>query len=780
LPDRAVSGVRRGLLLVGWLVALAGTGGYVARTLELGADLRLFMPAPQTASERLLLEQVGEGPGARLLLVALEGAEPAALAQSSRALRAALAADVRFRLVANGEQALDEIPDALLAYRYLLEPTLDHARFDAAFLREQLGLRLEDLASPAADLLEPWLPRDPTLALLSVAEAWQPPQVPASYEEVWFTPDLTRALLAVETSAAGFDPDGQKAALDALAAQVAATRTQASIRHVVSGPGAFSVLMRERTQDEARWLGTLATIGMLGLLLIAYRSLPALLLAALPLASAALLGLLAVTVAFGTVHGITIAFGLTLIGVAQDYPLHLLSHHRPDRSALATARALWPTLATGVASTCIAYLAFLISGVAGLAQLAVFTIAGLAVAGLSTRYLLPRLLGPATRDYGDSPRLGRWWRAIATLPRPPRWLGLLLVGACLAWLAFAPVPMWENNLAALTPLPKPLLERDLELRRALGAPDVRHLLVLEGISAEQVLAREEATLPDLERLRAAGAIGGYDLAARYLPSAATQQRRRDALPEPAALRAALADALAGMPFQPGVFEPFVADVERARALPALTAADLEGTPLAARVGALLFERGGRWTGLVALAQIRDTEALRRWARTHGDLHLLDLKSASEGLVARYRERILWSLAGAALLLTLVVALALRRAARVRRVLAPMALTTLLLLTALHGAGVPLNLFHLIALVLAAGLGLDYALFFEHAADDPTEQRRTLHAVLVCASSTLMVFALLAASSQPVLRAIGVTVSLGVLLNFALALLLTRPGAEPAR
>jgi predicted exporter len=104
----------------------------------------------------------------------------------------------------------------------------------------------------------------------------------------------------------------------------------------------------------------------------------------------------------------------------------------------------------------------------------------------------------------------------------------------------------------------------------------------------------------------------------------------------------------------------------------------------------------------------------------------------------------------------------------------MALTTLVVLGLLHACGVSLNLFHLIALVLAAGLGLDYALFFERAADDPAEQRRTLHAVLVCSLSTLMVFALLAISSLPVLRAIGTTVAAGVVSNFVLALMLTRP------
>ena len=43
----------------------------------------------------------------------------------------------------------------------------------------------------------------------------------------------------------------------------------------------------------------------------------------------------------------------------------------------------------------------------------------------------------------------------------------------------------------------------------------------------------------------------------------------------------------------------------------------------------------------------------------------------------------------------------------------------------------------------------------------------------------MVFALLAFSTLPVLRAIGITVTAGVVSNFVLALLLTRAGDLPA-
>jgi predicted exporter len=225
-------------------------------------------------------------------------------------------------------------------------------------------------------------------------------------------------------------------------------------------------------------------------------------------------------------------------------------------------------------------------------------------------------------------------------------------------------------------------------------------------------------------------------------------------------------------------------VEKARRLRLLTVDQLRDSPLGVSVEMLLTQHGdgknkapARTTALVTFSGVQDVAALERFAAAAGSgVTLLDTKNASETLVTHQRIKILWSLAVAAVLLAGVVMFSLRQASRVYRVLAPMALTTLLIIGILQAAGVSMTLFHLIALILAAGLGLDYALFFEHAADDPMEQRRTLHALLVCSASTLMVFALLALSSLPVLRALGLTVSIGVVSNFVLALLLTRPAS----
>ncbi len=60
--------------------------------------------------------------------------------------------------------------------------------------------------------------------------------------------------------------------------------------------------------------------------------------------------------------------------------------------------------------------------------------------------------------------------------------------------------MWENDLGRLTPVPQPLLLQDAKLRQELGASDIRRMLVVEGASADEVLTRTEALVPQLDAL----------------------------------------------------------------------------------------------------------------------------------------------------------------------------------------------------------------------------------------------------------------------------------------
>ena len=755
-----------------WLALLAFAGWAISQRLQLSGDLRKFMPAAETPAQKLLIDELGEGPGSRLLLMSIAGVDRATLAMQSQDLRLALSARPEFALVTNGGDAsLDAIPERLRPYRYLLTDTFDRQPLDAAFLREQLDARVQDLGSPAAALIEPLLPSDPTLETLKLAESWQPANAPQRLHDVWFDRAGSKALLVAQTRAAGFDPTGQQLAVDAIQADFAKISAATGTALVLTGPGAFSVEIGGRTAAEAQLIGLVDTLGLILLLWVAYRSWKMPILGALPLATAGLAGLGAVVLGFDGVHGITIAFGFTLIGVVQDYPIHLFSHQRPGMSPWVNARALWPTLATGVVSTCIAYVTFLFSGVDGLKQLAVFTIAGMGAAAISTRFLLPALIDPAPRDVADSPVLARLWQRIARLPRP-KWSLAVLALAASGVIAFAPGQLWQNDLSKLTPVPADALARDAVLRDELGAPDVRYVLTVAGKSEDEVLQATEKLAVALDPLVAAGALAGYDMASRYLPSVAVQRARQARLPAAPQMQAMLAGVVQASPFNADAFDPFLADLDIARRAAPLQRAGLAGTPLAASVDGLLLGSGGQVTALVSLNGLQDPNAVARVAASNG-AQLLDMKQASESLVAAYRGRVLAALAVAAVLLTLTVWIALRQPRRVWRVLLPMALTTLIILAVLRGTGVELNLFHLVALILAAGLGLDYALFFDHAGDDRADQLRTLHALIVCSLMTLLVFCLLALSSIPVLRAIGTTVTLGVLANFVLALLVSR-------
>jgi len=764
--------MRATAILIVWLLVLAAVALFVQRTLVVSSDLRSFMPPAQNTDQKLLLDQIGEGPASRLLMLAVEGGDEAARTRFSHELTHELAGDARFSRVLNGEADLTTLDSRLLPYRFLLSPTLDSHAFDTDYLREQMQQRIEDLASPASSLIKPLLARDPTGEVLALVQRWTPTHTPRVCGGVWCDAQ-GNALLLLETRAAAFDPNAQGMAIDAVRSVFAALPDSAEARLTVSGPGYFSVVAATRTRAEAEWLSALGTAGFIALLLLAYRSARLVLLAALPIASGALAGIAATALVFGPIHGITLAFGFTLLGVAQEYPIRLFSHRRAGASAQASLAGVWPLLRLAIVSACIAYLAFYASGVAGLQQLATFTIAGLLVAGAATRWLLPTVLPTRFRDVAASAWLEGFRSWLDALP-PLRWLPWSVLALALGLMAWAPTSLWQNDLAALTPLPAELLKREGELRSALGAPDVRYLLVLEAPDADGVLSLSDQISPQVEKWIGDGKVDDVELPSRYLPSLATQRARQARLPDRATLAAALADAQRDTDFAPDLFAPFLDDVDAARALPLLTPQAFAASPLGARLAAMLSERDGHAFGLATLSGVHDPAAIATIAQqTQSRAHLLDLKAASESLVASYRTRIGAALLIALVLLALAVALAFRDFGRAWHVIAPMSLATLAALALLRAGGVSLSLFHLVALTLAAGLGLHYALFFERRVDDPAEARRTLHATIVCVASAVLVFGLLAASSVPVLRAIGATVALGVAFHFCLSIVMAR-------
>jgi predicted exporter len=751
-------------------------------------DLSAFLPRSPTATQRLLVDQLREGIASRLILVGIEGADSAERARISVAMARRLRADPRFVAISNGEPVgVERDREVLFNHRYLLSEAVTPSRFTAEGLRDAIQETLDLLASPMGMLAKSLLPRDPTGEMLQIIDQLGSERQPPSVDGVWASRDGKRALLVAQTRAAGSDTDGQEAAVAAVraafdAALANGSRTSATLE--MSGPGVFSVAARANIRHQVTLLSIISTLMITLMLLWVYHSFRALVLGLIPVASGALAGISAVALGFGSVHGITLGFGVTLIGESVDYSIYLFIQSQQKSNS-----ALWSTIRLGVLTSIVGFMSLLPSGFTGLAQLGLFSISGLVVAALVTRYVLPNLM-PARLNIGDVTPLGS--AAAALLRRFTAARAWLLVIPALAAVVLYTHrgPVWNHQLSALSPVSVADQDLDAMLRSDIGAPDVSYLVVISGPSEEAVLHSAEAVDPALDGLVEQKVISGFESPARYLPSLEAQRARQMSIPEATALKGNLANALRGLPIQIDRLSPFLQDIDAARNQPLLTRKDLEGTTLAAGVDALLLNDGTRWSALlplhvpttVAIDIDRVHSAISKLALGAGvEAVVLDVKGEVDRLYSSYLSEVVrLSLAGFAGIVVLLT-IFLRSPARTARVVAPLALAVLTVTAGLVLLGQQLTILHLIGMLLIVAVGSNYALFFDRSSNDPHAGSAplTLASLVIANTATVLGFGVLGFSSVPVLSALGSTVAPGAFFALVFSALLAGTGPRAA-
>ncbi len=488
------------LVIAAWIAFLVACTAVIART-EFTADLSAFLPRSPTPAQKILVEQLRDGVVSRLMLIGIEGGTPAQLAAASKRLAAQLRGNQVFAAVNNGEDAGSEKDRELVwRNRYLLSPAMLPGHFSAAQLHAALEDDLQMLGSPAGTLLRRALPNDPSGELLRVLDQFEGQAKPDTQNGVWFAKNGKRALLVAQTRAAGFDIDAQEQALAIVHNAFAAGDHQAGagLSMVVTGPGVFSVASRAGIKGDATRLSSIAAVLVALLLLGLYRSPRVLLLGLMPVVSGALAGIAAVSLAFGSVHGITLGFGVTLIGEGVDYAIYLFTQIAPGTAPQVTLSRLWPTLRLGVLTSICGFSAMLFSGFPGLAQLGLFSIAGLIVAAGVTRFVLPPLL-PDGFTARAATALAPPLHALVRRAPALRWPQALLVLAAVVFMALQGGPRWSTELGSLSPVPAREQEADTQMRGDIGAPDVRYMLIAGGADQEVALQAGERIAAALDR-----------------------------------------------------------------------------------------------------------------------------------------------------------------------------------------------------------------------------------------------------------------------------------------
>jgi predicted exporter len=558
------------------------------------------------------------------------------------------------------------------------------------------------------------------------------------------------AVLQFTLRESAFKLDGERRLQDLLDGAASAAATAApGLRVLKAGVPLHAESAAVQASREVNTIGWGSLAAVLLLVWLAFRSLRPLLLVALSLLVGCAVALTVTVLVFGKIHLLTLIFGASLVGVAEDYGIHWFASRQgvAAERRWSLLRHLLPGLWLALLTSAMAYLALGLAPFPGLRQMALFSVVGLTAAFLTVILGFPWLDGGRMGTTAFSRWLG------GTLARWPRLASRRAFGVLAAAVLLVAVPglfklQANDDLRGLQSSPPALIAQQREVGRLLGMPSPAQFFLVQGRDAEQVLQREERLVARLRQVEADGSVGGHRALSDWLPS----QRRQD---EDAALTSRVEqEVLAHLSATTGetlVRGEFAASAMGIDAFLASSASRPVRHLWLGQVG----------QGVASVVMVNDLsrpDALAIFAAQAEGLdgvRWVDRTADISRLLTHYRHMMSWLLLAG--VVVVFVVLALRYRGQAWRVITPTLLAGVLTVALLGWLGQPLQLFNVLALMLLLGMGIDYGIFLvEHRGD-----ASAWLAVCVGAASTWLSFGLLGLSATPALRAFGLTLLFGI-------------------
>jgi len=306
-----------------------------------------------------------------------------------------------------------------------------------------------------------------------------------------------------------------------------------------------------------------------------------------------------------------------------------------------------------------------------------------------------------------------------------------------------------------------LVDEQREVGRILRAPAPAQFFLVKGADPEAVLAAEEALRTRLDDLVARGSIAGYHAVSEWVPSNGQQARDAALVDQRLLASGGPLDRVATRLGEGSAW----ARAARARNAPPsapLSVDEWLASPLSEPLRNQWLGRvDGGWASVITLEGVTAANAaqLAAVAGLVPGAAWVDRVATVSTLLGRYRRQMTWVVVASFALLWLVMFP--RYGARTWRVLAPTGVGGVLTVSAFGLFGQPLQLMHILALLLILAMGVDYGIFV--AERTPARRGRGWLTVVVSCVSALLSFGLLALSGTPALHFFGLTMLVGLTL-----------------
>lgn len=755
----------RRALVFGLITLVCGL--FVALELEVRTPITEFLPRDEKTGLLELARELSDAPQARVVAFTLTAGTPEAHHRAARTFATALTESGLFEWTRGGVTSEDEqqfyalLFPARVGLLHLPEGT---GPVSDTFLEQRVAAMKERLAGPLGALERRLAPDDPLGGFVSLLEAQSRSRGQLRVEDRQLVSEDGRwSVVFAATKATPFDSAAQRKVEVAVErAFVRARSGDPSVKLEWSGLNRFALEGEHSVRGDIERISSLSLLGIFVLYLFVFRSFREPILVLLPIGFGCLVATAACQLVFGFVHGLALAFGSAIIGVAEDYSTHFFAHRLAAPASEQNEqlmRRLWPGMWLGGATTIAGIATLFGSGFRGLQQMAMFGAMGVLGALLSTRYVLPALSRKTPRE--KTTQLTFLGRGMVARIAERRVLALLFVGPSLLALALGlPKVHFDDSLAALRTKAPQLDAENERVQQRLGRGTRSRLVVALGTDDEQALARSEAVLARLAPAERAGTVKSLRSVSTLLPSRATQHTRWSRLAADPTFVPRLNAVLEREGFVASAFAPFEQALHEPPTL--LTPAQLRDTSLAAAW--LSPFRAQLRSGTAYLTSLEASPSLDVAALLRGvpGVHFVDQEALFGAAYGSFRTRTL-AMVLLGLGLVLLTLLARYRSLRVSLLgMVPALLGAAAALGVEALRGVPTTLMHVIGVLLVLSMGVDYGIYVLESRASVEEGVTTLGSVLLASLTTVLSFGLLGISANPALSAIGCTVGFGLM------------------
>ncbi len=511
---------------------------------------------------------------------------------------------------------------------------------------------------------------------------------------------------------------------------------------------------------EFAWIGILSTIPVFALYLLVFRSLRQIFAGLIIIGLALGAAVLICQWLFGSVHGLALTFGASLIGVTVDYAAHYSVHLvvTPAAERSRVLKMLLRATATGVVTTVAAFAAIAGGRLPAVQQIAVLGVAGALIAFTLTHLLLPRFIPPPDPDTrpADAPAGRRVDGLLLGLDRHARAVSVVTAVVLLGASAGLFRWRWQDDVAAFkTPLPA-LEKETADLQHILGRDGQGPTVVVTGADDEHALRTHEQVIARLGALKASGVGGAF---ASVQPALLSQQTQRERLARLSTsdLEGPYREALAREGFRAASF-PAWKDLFK-DAAPPLTPRDVAASPLAFLVDAWRVDGPARTGYAIALQNVRDEDLVAAEVERFPGVWSIRPAALLEDTYGHFRDRIVvWLAVGVALVIVIMIVV-YRKPSFVLAGVLPALLGSAATLGLLAWLGIPGNVLHVVSLVLVLGLGVDYGVYLVEAREGSIGL--SIRGILLGAATTAVSFGALAFSSNTAIHTLGLTSAIGI-------------------